>query len=89
MFRKIINEAITRCGKQETLAEKVGVTPATLSRKINGETGWHEDEINVLIEISGGCAKCKQAQNKRINAYNEVIRAQLEYIEYFEKVQNV
>jgi len=85
MFRKAINEALITTGKQENLAFALGITPATLSRKINGESGWHEEEINKIFELSGGCKRCKEIQTKRLNAYNEVLRAQLEYIEMLER----
>jgi len=71
MFRKALNEAIAITGKQENLASTLGITPATLSRKINGESGWHEEEINKIFELAGDA--------------NEVLKAQLEYIEALEK----
>lgn len=81
MFRKILQQAITNCGgKQENLAESLGISPGTLSKKINGESGFHEEEITKIIEISGGCKRCKAYMNKRLSAYNEVLKTQLEYI---------
>lgn len=81
MFRKMLQKAITNCGgKQENLAEALGISPGTLSKKINGESGFHEDEITKIMEISGGCKRCKAYMNKRLTAYNEVLKSQLEYI---------
>ncbi|MCI4625039.1 MAG: helix-turn-helix domain-containing protein [Candidatus Magnetoovum sp. WYHC-5] len=52
-FHKAVQEAIRKVGgKQEALAAELSISPPTLSRKINGETGWNMDEIDAVISIA-------------------------------------
>lgn len=89
MFRKILIQAVAACGgKQESLAEKLNIAPGTLSKKINGESGFHEDEISKIIEIAGGCKKCKESYGRIISSYNTVMKCQVDRIAELEiKIQ--
>ena len=51
-FISLLSNAIKKAGKQETLATDLGLSPSGLSRRINGETGWAEKDINKLLEYT-------------------------------------
>lgn len=51
-FTTLISDAIVRAGKQETLAIELDLSPSALSKRLSGETGWSEREINKLLEIT-------------------------------------
>lgn len=53
-FRVIINRAMALAGgKQTLLAEALGISEGCLSKKVNGDSGWFEGEIDGLIRAAG------------------------------------
>lgn len=48
-FSELIQFAIHTAGKQETLAVILDLAPSALSKRINGEVGWTEKEIDKLL----------------------------------------
>lgn len=88
IFRRVLNEALQAAGNQENLATIINISASALSKKINGEAGWYEAEIDKLFDIAGGCRRCKDAHSRRIHAFNEVLKANLDYIEELENGKN-
>lgn len=48
-FNELVQLAIHNAGKQETLAIVLDLAPSALSKRINGEVGWTEKEIDKLF----------------------------------------
>ncbi len=51
-FRDILNKALQIAGNQENLATKLDLSPSALSKKLKGETGWNETDIDNLFDIA-------------------------------------
>lgn len=52
-YQELKTLAVKSKGKQELLAMALDMGPSALSRKLNGETGWAEKEIETLLDIAG------------------------------------
>lgn len=52
-FSDLLRVALGRCGKQEALAADLDLSPSALSKRISGEAGWHDKEIDRLLQICG------------------------------------
>jgi len=52
-FTSLLQVALTKASKNENLATILDLAPSSLSRRINGETGWDEKDINKLLEFTG------------------------------------
>lgn len=50
---EVVYGAIQKAGKQESLAIILDLAPSALSKRINGEIGWHEHDIDRLLVFSG------------------------------------
>lgn len=77
MFREILNKALQNAGNQENLAIKLDLSPSALSKKLKGETGWNETDIDNIFEVSQFCAACAESHEKEINALSETLRVVL------------
>lgn len=85
MFRKIVNAALKAAGNQENLANSIGISTGCLSKKLNGDSGWFESDLNKLLDIAGICIECKKIHTKQIEAFMEVIRVNLDHMKNLEK----
>ena len=74
MFREILNKALQTAGNQENLAVKLDLSPSALSKKMKGEAGWCEADIDVLFKVSAFCEKCQERHTQETNALSETIR---------------
>lgn len=51
-FANLLHVALKKAGKNELLAIALDLSPSVLSRRINGENGWSEKEIDRLLEYT-------------------------------------
>jgi transcriptional regulator with XRE-family HTH domain len=77
MFREIVNKALQHAGNQENLATKMDLSPSALSKKLKGETGWNETDIDNLFEVSQFCTSCSDSHTKELDAMFETLRVVL------------
>lgn len=49
-FPQLLHVAIQKAGKHETLATELDLAPSALSKRMNGEVGWYEKDLNKLLE---------------------------------------
>ena len=52
-FSKLLQVALKKAVKQEALAIALDLSPSGLSKRINGEVGWNEQEIDRLLDFAG------------------------------------
>jgi len=69
-FRDAVGKALIKAGKQESLAIELDLSPSSLSKKLTGETGWSETEINKLIEI----AECEVIEKGKVKALMQTLK---------------
>ena len=74
MFTALITEGISKCGNQENLAIRLDLSPSALSKRINGETGWHDKDINKMLEITGHIIIDCKVQNEKIETLKKTIK---------------
>ena len=61
-FNCLIQSAIKKAGSQDNLSLSLDLAPSALSKRINGEVGWHESEINKILEYTNcEIADCAEA----------------------------
>jgi hypothetical protein len=77
MFREILNKALQHTGNQENLATKMDLSPSALSKKLKGESGWNETDIDNLFVISQFCTSCSESHSKEVDAMSETLRVVL------------
>ena len=73
-FNDVILKAINDEGKQDLLAVKLDLSPSTLSRKISGEVGWTEREINKLLDLT----KTEIFYQDTVKAFADVLKVVLD-----------
>jgi hypothetical protein len=73
-FTQLLSVSIAKAGKHETLAALLDVSPSGLSKRINGEVGWAEKEINALLEYAGYEVLSIQEYTKKINTLKEAMK---------------
>jgi DNA-binding transcriptional regulator YdaS (Cro superfamily) len=73
MFREILNRALAVAGNQENLASKMDVSPSALSKKLKGEAGWSENDLDVIFRVSEFCAECQNRHSQEVAALSETI----------------
>lgn len=78
MFRTILNRAVANCGNQENFSFAIDVSASCLSKKMKGEVGWNEKEIDKIFELSEFCDVCSGKHKKEMDALTETIRVILE-----------
>lgn len=49
-FTKVIDISIQKAGSQDNLATQLKLSPAELSKKINGRHGWQAAEVQYLLD---------------------------------------
>jgi len=76
-FSGLLQIALKRAGKHETLAAALDLSPSGLSRRINGETGWMQGEIDRLFEYAD-CEVASSAETAmKIRTLKEALRIAL------------
>jgi uncharacterized protein YggU (UPF0235/DUF167 family) len=78
LFREILNKALQNTGNQENLAIKLDISPSALSKKMKGEAGWNETDLDILFSISEFCDSCKANHHKEIDSLADSLRVILE-----------
>ncbi len=73
MFRDILNMALHNAGNQENLAAKMDISPSALSKKLKGEAGWSENDLDVIFRESVFCGQCQLRHNQEVAALSETI----------------
>jgi hypothetical protein len=73
MFRDILNMALHRAGNQENLAAKMDISPSALSKKLKGEAGWSENDLDVIFRESAFCAQCQTRHTQEVSALAQTI----------------
>jgi len=77
-FRDAINKAIaSEGGKQEMLAIKLDLSPSSISRKMNENIGWTENEITKILEIAG----FEVIEKGRVKALMQTLKVVLNEVE--------
>lgn len=74
MFREILNKALSVAGNQENLAAQMDLSPSALSKKLKGEAGWSESDLDVLFRVSAFCEACNARHVQETEALSETIR---------------
>lgn len=77
MFREIVNRAVHNVESQANLAVQLDISPSVLSKKMKGEVGWTEQDIDQLFRLSDFCHACKKTHSKELDALTEALRVVL------------
>lgn len=73
-FAALLQVALKKAGKHETLAIALDLSPSVLSRRLNGENGWGEKEIDRLLTYTE-CEVASPAENSgKIDALKKTLR---------------
>lgn len=70
----LIQAALQKAGKQESLAVVLDLAPSALSKRINGETGWQEKEMDRLFEFAGFEIVDAAAGKRKLSALKETLK---------------
>lgn len=73
-FTSLLQVAMNKAGKQETLATELDLSPSGLSRRINGEIGWDEKEINKLLEYVNFEIASVDEYSKTVNTLKDAMK---------------
>ncbi len=73
-FAALLRVALKKAGKHEVLAVALDLSPSVLSRRINGENGWTEKEIDNLLEYTGCEVASAGEFSTKINALKETLK---------------
>lgn len=73
-FSALLRVALKKAGKNETLAVALDLSPSVLSRRMNGENGWTEPEINRLLDYVGCEIADTAASTEKIRALKATLR---------------
>lgn len=52
-YRKLKGKIVEVCGTQTEFANKMGISEHTVSRKLNNNISWSQDEMAKAMEIFG------------------------------------
>ncbi len=52
-YRKLIGRIIEKYGTRKAFAEKLGISENSMSLKLNGKTGFSQDEMNRWSDLLG------------------------------------
>ena len=73
-FNGLVTTALAKAGKQETLATALEMSASSLSKRLNGETGWSDSDIDKLIDYTG-LEICKSDEyKKKITTLKEAMK---------------
>ncbi len=75
-FAELLQIALKKAGKHEVLAVALDLSPSVISRRINGENGWTEKEINRLLDYTG----CEVANSSEFSAKIEAFKTTLKIV---------
>ena len=73
-FAGLLQVALKKAGKNEVLAVALDLSPSVLSRRINGENGWSEKEIDRLLEYTSCEVSNASETSAKINALKETLK---------------
>lgn len=73
-FSNLLSIALTKAGKQETLAIELDLSPSGLSKRINGEIGWAEKEINRIFEYTNFEVASIDEYSKTVNTLKDAMK---------------
>lgn len=85
MLRELLKCALREAGNQENLAKLMELSAPALSKKINGDTGWYEDDLDKLAQIAGLCEKCRDQHHKQIQAFQTTLSVTLNRLQEIEQ----
>ena len=74
MFNDLVVAALAKAGKQETLAILLDMGPSSLSKRMNGEVGWMEKEVNKLLEYTGLAIHDPHEQSEKIETLKNAMK---------------
>ena len=52
-YRKLIGRLIEKYGTRKAFAEKLGISENSMSLKLNGKTGFSQDDMNQWSDLLG------------------------------------
>ncbi len=78
-FAELIRQAQKKATKNESLATTLDLSPSGLSRKINGEVGWSEQEINKLLDYMGYEIVNSIEHSTKVKTLTDTLRIVLSY----------
>lgn len=73
-FTEFLKRILMRAGKQETVANELGLSPSSLSKRLSGEVGWSEKELNKLLEYGNFVIEDKDECRKQISVLKEAMK---------------
>ena len=73
-FSNLLSVALSKAGKQETLATELDLSPSGLSKRINGEIGWSEKEFNKLLEYTSFEIASMEEHSKTIETLKNAMK---------------
>lgn len=73
-YTSLLQVALQKAGKNESLATILDLSPSGLSRRINGETGWDEKDINKLLEFTGHEFLSIEEYSKKIETLKDAMK---------------
>ena len=73
-FTSLLQFALNKAGKQETLAVALDLSPSGLSRRINGEIGWDEKEIDKLLDYTKYEIASVDEYSKTVNTLKDAMK---------------
>lgn len=77
-FRQAFTKCLSILGKQVVIADKLGVSESSLSKKLAGESGWSESEIDLIISLAQLEIAEVDEYKKQITSLKEAMRIILE-----------
>lgn len=77
-FRQAFTRCLSILGKQLVIADKLGITESSLSKKLAGDSGWSESEIDIIITSSQLEIAEVDEYKKQIASLKEAMRIILE-----------
>ena len=73
-FAGLLQVALKKAGKHEVLALALDLSPSVLSRRINGENGWTEREIDRLLAYTECEVSNSVETSAKIHALKETLK---------------
>lgn len=77
-FTELVRLALTKAGKQDSLAITLDLSPSALSKRINNEVGWGEKEINTLLDFTQSEVVSVDQYKKKLLTLKEAMKILLD-----------
>jgi predicted nuclease with TOPRIM domain len=77
-FRDLLSLALQKTGKNEALASALDLSPSDFSKRVNGQTGWQESDINKLLDLAGAEIASREDTAEKINVLKKALKIVLE-----------